>query len=64
MTRGCATLLQPLLVQQQPQQLEYVTMLQMLVMSFVAIKMVKYLHFVSTELEVVANALSEPKLGL
>ena len=64
MIRGYATLLQPLLVQQQPLQLEYVTTLQMLVMSFVAIKMVKYLHYVSTELEAVANALSEPKLGL
>ena len=56
---GCVILQRQPLELLQPLLLGYEEVLQMLVMNFVVIKMVMYLHFVSTGLEVVANVLSE-----
>ena len=61
---GCAILRRQLLELLQPLLLGYEEVLQMLVMNFVVIEMVMYLHFVSTGLEVVASVLSELTLDL
>jgi uncharacterized membrane protein len=56
------TLLLPPLVPLLLLPLEYVTTLRRLVTNFEGIKKVRYWHFVSVELEAVANAPSEPML--
>ena len=61
---GCVILQRQPLELLQPLLLGYEEAQQMLVMNFVVIEMVMYLHFVSTGLEAVASVLSEPTLDL
>ena len=61
---GCVILQRQPLELLQPLLLGYEEVQQMLVMNFVVIEMVMYLHFVSTGLEVVASVLSELTLDL
>ena len=61
---GCVILQRQPLELLQPLLLGYEEVQQMLVMNFVVIEMVMYLHFVSTGLEAVASVLSEPTLDL